>query len=129
MDFEKLINFILNNPKNISIEYSNINGEEKLVINGEEIKEEESFDDSKIKEEVKNYKDIVENLDDCLFLEIVEDMSEKVDVKTFDELLEQDSYTEDEAEIVSQMMNITKTVIYEHVVQKIQDLKEILEQI
>ena len=128
MDFEKLINFILNNPKNISIEYSNINGEEKLVINGEEIKE-ESFDDSKIKEEVKNYKDIVENLDDCLFLEIVEDMSEKVDVKTFDELLEQDSYTEDEAEIVSQMMNITKTVIYEHIVQKIQDLKEILEQI
>lgn len=128
MDFEKLINFILNNPKNISIEYSNINGEEKLVINGEEIKE-ESFDDSKIKEEVKNYKDIVENLDDCLFLEIVEDMSEMVDVKTFDELLEQDSYTEDEAEIVSQMMNITKAVIYEHVVQKIQDLKEILEQI
>ena len=62
MDFEKLINFILNNPKNINIEYSNINGEEKLVINGEEIKE-ESFDDSKIKEEVKNYKDIVENLD------------------------------------------------------------------
>ena len=56
-------------------------------------------------------------------------MSEKVDVKTFDELLEQDSYTEDEAEIVSQMMNITKTVIYEHIVQKIQDLKEILEQI
>ena len=129
MDFEKLINLILNNPGNISIEYSNVNGEEKLVINGKEITEEKSFDDSVIKEEVKNYKNIVENLDDCLFLEVCEDMSEMIDIKTFDELLEQDSYTKEEAEAVSHMINITKTIIRERILQKFQDLEEVLKQI
>lgn len=129
MDFEKLINLILNNPENINIEYSNVNGKEKLVINGEEIKREESFDDSEIKEEVKNYKDIVEELDDCLFIEICDDIKESIDLVTFDELLKQDSYTEEEAEIVEQMLCFAETAIHEHVSNKIQDLQEILDKV
>lgn len=129
MNLEELVNLILNNPENIHIEYSNVNGEESLLINGKEITEKELFDDSDIKNEVKNYKDVVNKLDDCLFIEILEDSKQYVDLKTFDELLEQDSYTKEEADVVKQMINLFYTLIQEHISNKIIDLEEILEQI
>ena len=129
MNLEELVNLILNNPENIHIEYSNVNGEESLLINGKEVTEKELFDDSDIKNEVKNYKDVVNKLDDCLFIEILEDSKQYVDLKTFDELLEQDSYTKEEADVVKQMINLFYTLIQEHISNKIIDLEEILEQI
>ena len=50
MNLEKIIQLITKNS-DINIQYSNINGKEKLIINGEEIKEE----DTSIKEEIEEY--------------------------------------------------------------------------
>ena len=41
MNLEKFLELVLTNPDNISIQYSNINGEEKLIVNGKDLSKEE----------------------------------------------------------------------------------------
>lgn len=85
MNFEKLFDLILANPDNISITYSNINGKETLKVNGKEVNE---FDDSQIKEDIAHYKEIIDKLDSCIFVEVLERVGEHIDLKELDTLLE-----------------------------------------
>lgn len=87
---------------------------------------EQTFDDTQIKELVLNYKKNIARLDDCLFLEILEEIKDHLDMKTFDELINQSSYSEKDAEIVKSMIDFTNLVAHEHIVNKIQDLEELL---
>lgn len=118
-------------------------GEESLEINGIKIvlnkkdgvidikvtsEEEESietFDDSCIKEIVKGYKERIDELDDCLFVDAFEDMSEVFDVKRFDELLGKDSFTEEEAVEVGKMVGQSTEIICNHLEKKINELIDI----
>ena len=67
----------------------------------------------------------MDRLDDCLFLEVLDEIKDHLDLKTFNELTEQDSYSEEDAEIVKSMINFTNLVVHEHIVNKIQDLEEL----
>lgn len=87
---------------------------------------EQTFDDTQIKELVSNYKRNIGKLDDCLFLEVLDEIKDHLDIKTFDELINQDSYSEEDAEIVKSMINFTNLVAHEHIVNKMQDLEELL---
>lgn len=87
---------------------------------------EQTFDDTQIKELVSDYKRNIGKLDDCLFLEILDEIKDHLDIKTFDELINQNSYSEEDAEIVKSMINFTNLVAHEHIVNKIQDLEELL---
>ena len=87
---------------------------------------EQAYDDTEIKELVSNYKKNIDELDDCLFLEILDDIKDHLDLKTFNELIEQDSYSEEDAEIVKSMINFTNLVVHEHIANKIQDLEYLL---
>lgn len=129
MNIIELLNFINESSNDIKIYYSYINGESKFFINGVNIFAKEFYDDSEIKNEIKKYKSVIDDLDDCLFLDVIEDIKSMIDIKTFDELLEQDSYTEDEEEIVSHMISLTKTVINEHVQNRISDYQDILKRL
>ena len=53
---------------------------------------EKEYDDSEIKKQVKKFKDIIDELNDDLFIDIVEKAKCAIDIKRFDELLELDSY-------------------------------------
>lgn len=79
-----------------------------------------NFDDSDIKDLIKEYKENIENLDDDLFLEVVEDISTKIDINKFNELLDLETFTEDEASKVEEMINISADVISSHLKNKIQ---------
>lgn len=87
---------------------------------------EQTFDDTQIKELVSNYKRNIGKLDDCLFLGVLDEIKDHLDIKTFDELINQDSYSEEDAEIVKSMINFTNLVAHEHIVNKMQDLEELL---
>lgn len=127
MNLERLLELVFSNPDNISIQYQNINGKEKLVVNGEELTADTTFDDSRIKELVSKYKESIDSIDDCDFVEIIEEVGEHLDLKTFDELLTQESYSEEDAAILESMINFTKLAIHEHLTNKIEDIKEVLE--
>ena len=104
------------------ISTSNRNGNISITVESIEQK----FDDAEIKELVSNYKENIGKLDDCLFLDVLEEIKDHLDIKTFDELTNQDSYSEEDAEIVKSMINFTNLVVHENIVNKIQDLEELL---
>lgn len=104
------------------ISTSNRNGNISITVESIEQK----FDDTEIKELVSNYKENIGKLDDCLFLDVLEEIKDHLDIKTFDELTNQDSYSEEDAEIVKSMINFTNLVVHENIINKIQDLEELL---
>lgn len=85
----------------------------------------EGFDDSCIKEIIKEYKERIKELDDCLFVEAAEEMGQYFDVQRFDELLNQDTFTEEEAAEVSKMINHSTEIICNHLEDKINELVNI----
>lgn len=111
---EEILNFI-ENSQNISIEYSNIDGQRKLIINGI----------GGFLDVVKKYKENLDLIDDCLFEEIMNNVNEDIDMKKFDELLEKDNYTKDEAELVESYINYMNEVIKDAIKDKINKLIEI----
>lgn len=97
------------------------------VTSDKDTKEEalETFDDSQIKEIIKEYKERIEELDDCLFVEAAEEMSKYFNMKRFDELLNQDTFTEQEATEVSEMIDQSSQIICNHLEDKINELVNI----
>ena len=87
----------------------------------------EDFDDSSTKEIVKEYKEGIKALDDDLFLEIVEKLRSKLDLKEFNSLLDLESFNEDQAKQVEEMIGISTDIICLHLQHKIQDMVELYE--
>ena len=83
----------------------------------------EEFDDTGIKEIVDEYKTNIDKLDDCLFVSALEDMD--LDAKRFDELLNKDSFTEEEADEVEEMINHSVEVIKKHIADKMDELVDV----
>ena len=133
MNLEKFLELVLTNPNNISIQYSNINGEEKLIVNGKDLsekEEEEEYDDSSIKEDVANYKAKIKKLDDCIFEKVI-DEAEKRHFNLFEmnKVLELEHYTQQEALYASKVMQIMLELIQEVIKDEIQKLIDILEEL
>ena len=124
-NMEEILNALLNGEIK-SLEYSFIDGKETLKINGEEIKNEE---ESKIQSLIKEYKENIELLDDCTFVEVIEEVEDIIDIQTLDSLLNQDSFTKDDAELIHGQIQIINTVIHKKLVNKIQDLQELLDRL
>ena len=82
----------------------------------------EEFDDSNIKEIIKEYKEWIEELDDCLFVEATEETSKHFNIKRFDELLNKDSFTKEEAYELSDMIDKSSQIICKHLENKIAEL-------
>ena len=133
MNLEKFLELVLTNPDNISIQYSNINGEEKLIVNGKDLsekEEEEEYDDSSIKEDVANYKAKIKKLDDCIFEKVI-DEAEKRHFNLFEmnKVLELEHYTQQDAVYASNVMQIMLELIQEVIKEEIQKLIDILEEL
>lgn len=88
----------------------------------------EDFDDSVTKQLVEEYKDNIKDLDDDLFLEIVEELKSKLDINKFNELLELDNYTAEQAEEVENMLDISSDVIGSHLQHKIREMVKLYSQ-
>lgn len=88
---------------------------------------EEKYDDTYIKSIVSKYKKCIEKLDDCLFVNALEDIGKVIDVKKFDALLNQTSFTKEEAGMVNYFINQSTQIIQGHLQDKIQELVDIYE--
>ena len=103
----------------------------KYIFNkdGENIKIEvsESFDDTSTKEIVAEYKEGIKKLDDDLFVEVTEKLSNKLNLKEFNDLLDLESFNEEQATKVEEMISISSDVICLHLQHKIQDMVELYE--
>lgn len=96
-----------------------------LKIEISTIPKEAEFDETK--ELVEEYKEAIKNLDDDLFLEIVEELKSKVDLTKFNELLNLEEYNSDEAKEVEEMINISSEIICSTLKKKIQNMVELYE--
>ncbi len=105
-----------------------------IVKNGDNIEiqiveKEQEFDDSEIKQTVEEFKNAIKELDDDFFVEVTEAFSEKINNKKFNDLLDLESYTEEQACEVSEMIEIATTIIQSHIQSKIQSLFELYDKV
>lgn len=80
-----------------------------------------------IKEKIANYKENIEALDDNTFLDILDEMREVINIKEFDELLELEEFTKEEAARVEELIEHSTLIIHKFLQNKIQDLMELYE--
>lgn len=117
MDIEKLLE-LLNAHNNVRIEYSFIDGRESLKINGEEVNS--TYDDSSIKKMIKEFKANIELLDDNTFTKVLEET--KLSLTDVINLLDQESFTEEEAIQAQNYIETLSTSIKEKLADKMDTL-------
>lgn len=132
MNIETLLNNILEviykNPNKMSIEYSNLDGKESLIVNGEEMLN-TTFDDSEIKDKITRYKTILESLDSCVFVEALEALEDEIDFKEMDELINQESFNKEEAALVEYLINKVNSSIINKLTEKISEMKAVIKNV
>lgn len=89
------------------------------------VEQEDTFDDSEIKDLVSDYKDALTKLNDEIFIEAMEDITKVIDVNEFDRLLGLKHYTKDEADVVRVMIDKSSEIIYNTLVKNISNLQSI----
>lgn len=81
-----------------------------------------------IKDIIANYKENLDSLDDCIFVDVLDELSTyNVNLKQFDELLNKEELTESEATYVEYLIDFTNSLIRQHLINKIQQLSELLD--
>ncbi len=129
MNLEKLSELVLKTPGNISIEYSNINGNEKLIVNGEDLTDEkESYDDSEIKNKIAKYKKNVSYLDEWIWNLVIDEASKReYNLKEMNKGLNLKSFTAQDAHYANDVIKMMTEVIQDVLKQEVQSLIELME--
>lgn len=84
--------------------------------------------ESNIKEKIANYKRNLDLLDDCIFVDVLDELpTYNIDLKQFDELLNKEELTEAEEIYVSYLIDFTNSLIRQHIANKIEDLNELID--
>lgn len=132
IDLEQLLQLVFNNPNNIDIQYSNVNGKESFIVNGQDILKnealEESFDDSRIKEKIKLYKENLNYLDEWVWNLVIDEAANRnFNISEMDKILNLNSYTKEEAIQADNTIDIMCDLIQEILEQEIQALNNLIE--
>ena len=104
------------------IEYSISKKDNKVSI-----KAVEKFDDREIKKYISKFRENIKLIDDCLFVKIAEEFGKSYNTKEFDELLKLDSYTEQKAEEVLEMISEFSDIVCKNLQCEIEKLIELYE--
>lgn len=116
----------MSNPTNISITYSNIDGKEKLIVNGKDFSD--TYDDSEIKAKVAAYKENIDNLSDEIFERVLEKAEqENFNLVEMNNVLELDSYTEEDAIYANNVISLMSELIVETINEKMEALNHMLQ--
>lgn len=100
------------------VKVSNKDGEVSVKV------ETDTFDDSKTKELVSNFKEWIQKVDDEIFIESFEQAKEAIDVKILDSLLNQETFTEEESEQVIDMIDYFESIIINNIDNRIKELED-----
>ena len=85
------------------------------------------FDDSDIKEIIKEYKENIDSLDDDVFLEVVEELEKVIDLNYFNELLDAKEFDKKSASDVKEYIEISADIIASKLQSKIYNLMTLYE--
>ena len=85
------------------------------------------FDDSDIKEIIKEYKENIDSLDDDVFLEVVEELEKVIDLNYFNELLDAKEFDKKSASDVKEYIEISADIIASKLQNKIYNLMTLYE--
>lgn len=133
MNLNDLVKLTLNNLDDLKIEYSLINGKESLKINGKEIctcKESCKYDDSELIRRIESHKNLLNQLDDCTFMEVVDLLKkEDIDLGELNKFMDQEHYTKEDELIADDYIDIVSTAMENVIINKINKLQFILEQL
>lgn len=81
-----------------------------------------------IKDVIANYKRNLDLLDDSIFIDVLDELAAyHVNLKQFDEFLNKEELTESEETYVAYLIDFTNSLIHQHIINKIQDLHELLD--
>lgn len=84
--------------------------------------------DTNIKDKIANYKRNLDLLDDCIFVDVLDELATyNVNLKQFDDLLNKEELTESEETYVSYLIDFTNSLIHQHILNKIADLNELID--
>lgn len=84
--------------------------------------------DTNIKNKIANYKRNLDLLDDCIFVDVLDELATyNVNLKQFDDLLNKEELTESEETYVSYLIDFTNSLIRQHILNKIKDLNELID--
>lgn len=136
MNLNDLMNLVLNNLNDLKIEYSNINGKESLKVNGEEICncakqcKCNKYDDSKLVKRIESHKALLNKLDDCTFMEVVDYLkNDNVNLSELNKFMDKESYTKDDELIADDYIEIVSNAMQNVIIRKMSELRTILDQI
>lgn len=79
------------------------------------------------KEIIANYKKNLDMLDDCMFVDMMEELSSIIDLQKFDQLLDKEELTEEEEINVLYYIKLTNALTREYIKEKIDELTELLD--
>lgn len=77
------------------------------------------------KEIVNEYKESLKEIEDDLFVKIVDEISKEINLKEFNDLLDQETYTSEESEKVLSLIDKSKKIILSELQDKIESLVEL----
>ncbi len=124
MNLEHIINYLMQNPDNVRIEYSCVNGQESLKINGKDI---ESLEEEDVfTKKVNHYIDIVDRLDDCSFMDVLDSIKEEIPLKEFSDSLSNKNLSLEEKALCMARIDFVTGHIREQLTKKIEDLQSII---
>lgn len=124
MNLEHIINYLMQTPDNVKIEYSCVNGQESLKINGKEIDSLEEEDD--FTKKVEHYIDTVNRLDDCSFMDVLDSIKEEIPLKEFSDSLSNKNLSLEEKSLCLARIELITSRIREQLTKKIKDLQSII---
>lgn len=129
MNLEKFLELVFNNPNNISIHYCNVDGKEKLIVNGQDLSaEEKTFDDSYIKDKVARYKENVSKLSDEVFDKVIEEAEKrKFNLNEMNRGLELESFSEEDALYANNVIDLMSELIKEVLGREVQRMVDLME--
>lgn len=137
MNLERFLELVLDNPDNISIEYSNINGKKTVIVNGENLSEkeeeefeckEEPFDDTQIKANIVLFKRDLEKIDDHIFELVLDECAERgFNMSDMTEGLELVHFSKEEAAYAQDVIDTMRDVIGKVINDEIDRLKKLSE--
>ena len=124
MNLEHIINYLMQTPDNVKIEYSCVNGQESLKINGKEIDSLEEDDD--FTKKVEHYIDTVNRLYDCSFMDVLDSIKEEIPLKEFSDSLSNKNLSLEEKSLCLARIELITSRIREQLTKKIKDLQSII---
>lgn len=105
---------------NGSISVKNENG--KITIECSYKEDYKLFDDTSIKEVVNDFKKSILALDDTIFIESIRKAKDAINIKRFDNLLNNKRFTESEAIEIECLINYFSQIILDTLKEKIEEL-------